>query len=158
MTTFNPFGLAGSGLGLRRELLPALQTGVQDTIAFFEVSPENWVGIGGQLDKQFRRLTERHRFMAHGFALSLGHSGHSQSLAHWLCVLESDIRKIVIAFDSYKKSLPSSDLDFSAAWVIAKDLKSRQIRLARSLKYKVAILLNARERDSERCEICKTSL
>jgi flagellar transcriptional activator FlhC len=71
---------------------------------------------------------------------------------------ESDIRKIVIAFDSYKKSLPSSDLDFSSAWVIAKDLRARQIRLARCLKCKAAILLNARERDSERCEICKTSL
>ena len=49
MTTSNPFGLAGSGLGLRRALLPALQTGVPDSIDFFEVSPENWVGVGGQL-------------------------------------------------------------------------------------------------------------
>jgi uncharacterized protein (UPF0276 family) len=72
MTTSNPFGLAGSGLGLRRALLPALQTDVPDSIAFFEVSPENWVGVGGALGKQFRRLTERHRFVAHGLALSLG--------------------------------------------------------------------------------------
>ncbi|MGZ8928878.1 MAG: DUF692 domain-containing protein, partial [Methylobacter sp.] len=72
MTTFNPFGLSGSGLGLRRVLLPALQAGVPDGIDFFEVSPENWVGVGGQLGKQFRSLTERHRFVAHGLALSLG--------------------------------------------------------------------------------------
>ena len=72
MTTANPFGLTGSGLGLRRALLPALQTGVPDSIDFFEVSPENWVGIGGHLGKQFRSLTERHRFVAHGLALSLG--------------------------------------------------------------------------------------
>jgi uncharacterized protein (UPF0276 family) len=53
--------------------LPALQTGVSDSIAFFEVSPENWVGVGGgHLRKQFRRLTERHRFVAHDQALSLG--------------------------------------------------------------------------------------
>ncbi|WP_415879751.1 DUF692 domain-containing protein [Methylomonas sp. TEB] len=71
MTTDYPFGLAGSGLGLRRALLPELQIHVPD-IAFFEVSPENWVGVGGQLGKQFRRLTERHRFVAHGLALSLG--------------------------------------------------------------------------------------
>lgn len=51
MTTANPFGLTGSGLGLRRALLPALQTGVPDSIAFFEVSPENWMGVGGQLGK-----------------------------------------------------------------------------------------------------------
>jgi uncharacterized protein (UPF0276 family) len=67
MTTFNPFGLTGSGLGLRRALLPALQTSVPDSIAFFEVSPENWVGVGGHLGKQFRSLTERHRFVAHGW-------------------------------------------------------------------------------------------
>lgn len=66
------FGLAGSGLGLRRALLPALLAGVPDTIDFFEVSPENWVGVGGQLGKQFRRLTERYRFVAHGLALSIG--------------------------------------------------------------------------------------
>lgn len=72
MITVNPFGLAGSGLGLRRALLPALQAGMPGNIDFFEVSPENWVGVGGQLGKQFRRLTERHRFVAHGLALSLG--------------------------------------------------------------------------------------
>ncbi len=64
--------LSGAGLGLRRALLPALQIGVPDGIDFFEVSPENWVGIGGHLGKQFRSLTERHRFVAHGLALSLG--------------------------------------------------------------------------------------
>lgn len=72
MTLSNPFGLAGSGLGLRRALLPALKNDIPDSIAFFEVSPENWVGVGGHLGKQFRSLTERHRFVAHGLALSLG--------------------------------------------------------------------------------------
>jgi len=72
MTRLNPFGLAGSGLGLRRALLPALQAGVPENIDFFEVSPENWVGVGGALGKQFRGLTECHRFVAHGLALSLG--------------------------------------------------------------------------------------
>lgn len=72
MITANPLGLAGSGLGLRRAMLPALQAGVPGNIDFFEVSPENWVGVGGQLGKQFRSLTERHRFVAHGLALSLG--------------------------------------------------------------------------------------
>jgi uncharacterized protein (UPF0276 family) len=68
----NVFGLSGAGLGLRRALLPALQAYVPDSIAFFEVSPENWVGVGSRLGKQFRSLTERHRFVAHGLALSLG--------------------------------------------------------------------------------------
>jgi uncharacterized protein (UPF0276 family) len=68
----HPFDLTGSGLGLRRAMLPDLQVEVPDCIDFFEVSPENWVGVGGHLGKQFRSLTERHRFVAHGLALSLG--------------------------------------------------------------------------------------
>lgn len=72
MISFNSFGLAGSGLGLRRALLPELQSGAPDCIDFFEVSPENWVGVGGLLGKQFRNLTERHRFVAHGLSLSVG--------------------------------------------------------------------------------------
>lgn len=72
MTTTHPFGLVGAGLGLRRALLPALQADVPASINFFEVSPENWVGVGGHLGKLFRSLTERHRFVAHGLALSLG--------------------------------------------------------------------------------------
>ncbi len=72
MTLSNPFGLTGSGLGLRRALFPALQAGIPDSINFFEVSPENWIGVGGHPGKLFRSLTERHSFVAHGLALSLG--------------------------------------------------------------------------------------
>jgi len=72
MSITHPFRLNGAGLGLRRSMLPALQVEVPDCIDFFEVSPENWVGVGGYLGKQFRSLTERHRFVAHGLALSLG--------------------------------------------------------------------------------------
>lgn len=72
MSVPHPFGLSGSGLGLRRAMLPTLQVEVAECIDFFEVSPENWVGVGGHLGKQFRSLTERHRFVAHGLALSLG--------------------------------------------------------------------------------------
>lgn len=66
------FAVNGAGLGLRRELLPALELGVPETINFFEVSPENWIDIGGRLGKIFRSFTERHRFVAHGLSLSLG--------------------------------------------------------------------------------------
>lgn len=72
MTDSYSFGLSGAGLGLRRTHLSALQTHVPDCIDFFEVSPENWIGVGGALGKQFRQLTERHRFVAHGLSLSLG--------------------------------------------------------------------------------------
>lgn len=62
----------GSGLGLRRELLPALALGVPEIINFFEVSPENWMAIGGRLGKLFRAYTEQYTFVAHGLSLSIG--------------------------------------------------------------------------------------
>ncbi len=64
--------LDGAGLGLRREHLFPLEAAVPAAIDFFEVSPENWLDVGGRLGRAFRSLTERHRFVAHGLALSLG--------------------------------------------------------------------------------------
>lgn len=48
----------------------AEQTGSQ--IGFLEVAPENWLGVGGRLGKQFRNLTERYPFICHGLSLSIG--------------------------------------------------------------------------------------
>jgi uncharacterized protein (UPF0276 family) len=49
---------------------------LQDTpagqVGFFEVAPENWIGIGGRLGKQFREFTERYPFVTHGLSLSIG--------------------------------------------------------------------------------------
>ena len=64
--------LNGTGLGLRRPMLKALSETTPDLIDFFEVAPENWIKLGGRLGKQFRALTERHTFSAHGLSLSLG--------------------------------------------------------------------------------------
>jgi uncharacterized protein (UPF0276 family) len=72
MTMHKDFGIAGSGLGLRRAFMPALQNELPDGIDFLEIAPENWIGVGGKLGKNFRSLTERHKFVAHGLALSLG--------------------------------------------------------------------------------------
>jgi uncharacterized protein (UPF0276 family) len=68
----NTFAISVVGLELRRELLPALESGVADVIKFFEVSPENWIDIGGRLGKIFRAYTVQHCFVAHGLSLSLG--------------------------------------------------------------------------------------
>jgi uncharacterized protein (UPF0276 family) len=43
-----------------------------DAVDFFEVAPENWIGVGGKLGKQFRHFTERYPFVAHGLSLSIG--------------------------------------------------------------------------------------
>ncbi|HEB66846.1 MAG TPA: DUF692 domain-containing protein [Gammaproteobacteria bacterium] len=63
---------SGAGLGLRRELMGALSGNPNAPIDFLEVAPENWIGIGGRQGRQFRALTERHPFIAHGLSLSIG--------------------------------------------------------------------------------------
>lgn len=68
---------SGAGLGLRRALLGPLQSTIggrraDAAIDFFEIAPENWIGVGGALGRQLRALTERHPFACHGLSLSLG--------------------------------------------------------------------------------------
>ncbi|UCD70381.1 MAG: DUF692 domain-containing protein [Betaproteobacteria bacterium] len=64
--------LHGAGLGLRRELIPALVAGKPEAISFYEVAPENWMDMGGAKGKAFRALTERTPLVCHGLSLSLG--------------------------------------------------------------------------------------
>jgi hypothetical protein len=64
--------LAGSGLGLRREMLSDILSAKSAQIDFFEVAPENWIPFGGKLQKQFAQLAEQHRFICHGLSLSIG--------------------------------------------------------------------------------------
>lgn len=68
--THRPLG--GAGLGFRRELIDALKTHVPEEIAFFELAPENWAGMGGKSAKDLHHFTERHAFACHGLSLSLG--------------------------------------------------------------------------------------
>ena len=64
--------LHGAGLGLRRELIPALSVHKPEVISFYEVAPENWMDVGGARGKAFRALTERTPLACHGLSLSLG--------------------------------------------------------------------------------------
>jgi len=64
--------ITGAGLGLRRELMLPLRAKTPSVIDFFEISPENWIDIGGKRAKDFRWFTERFPFVAHGLSLSLG--------------------------------------------------------------------------------------
>ncbi|MBK8283619.1 MAG: DUF692 domain-containing protein [Ahniella sp.] len=64
--------LTGAGLGLRRALLGPLQEAGTDAVDFLEVAPENWIGVGGNLGKRFRALTERWPLVCHGLSLSIG--------------------------------------------------------------------------------------
>ena len=68
----NPTGFHGAGLGLRRELLAALQAGAPPAIQFLELAPENWIDLGGAIGKRLRQFTERYPVVCHGLSLSLG--------------------------------------------------------------------------------------
>jgi len=66
------YPVSGTGLGLRRALLGPLSSVSPEKINFMEVAPENWIGVGGRLGKQFRSYTERFDFLCHGLSLSIG--------------------------------------------------------------------------------------
>lgn len=62
----------GAGLGLRRAFLTTAAEQTPLEVNFWEVAPENWIGVGGRLGRQFRALTERSPFVCHGLSLSIG--------------------------------------------------------------------------------------
>ena len=64
--------VSGAGLGLRRGMFPLLDALRDSDVDFMEIAPENWIGVGGRYGRQFRELTERFPFVAHGLSLSLG--------------------------------------------------------------------------------------
>lgn len=43
-----------------------------EQVGFYEIAPENWIGIGGRHGKQLRAFTERYPFVTHGLSLSIG--------------------------------------------------------------------------------------
>ena len=70
------FPAHGAGLGLRRAMIRSLadqpQPGPINRVNFWEVAPENWIGVGGYYGKMFRELIEQFPFICHGLSLSIG--------------------------------------------------------------------------------------
>ncbi len=64
--------LQGAGLGLRRALMGPLLAADQGVVDFLEVAPENWIGVGGRLNRQFQELSERYTIALHGLSLDIG--------------------------------------------------------------------------------------
>jgi uncharacterized protein (UPF0276 family) len=57
-------------------MLPELaECGDRLEVDFFEVAPENWIGVGGAYGRRFRELTARFPFVNHGLSLSIGGPG-----------------------------------------------------------------------------------
>ena len=68
--------IKGVGLGLKRELIPQIQTFYQSqaisNINFVEIAPENWIGAGGKFAADLAWFVERYPIACHGLCLSLG--------------------------------------------------------------------------------------
>ena len=68
-------GPGNAGLGLRRDLMDEFLALEDGAIDFFEVAPENWIGLGGRWKTRFDELAERLPITTHGLSLSLGGPG-----------------------------------------------------------------------------------
>jgi uncharacterized protein (UPF0276 family) len=66
------FPVHGAGLGLRRDFIGTAAEQPPTQVDFWEVAPENWIGVGGRSGRQFRSMTERVPFVCHGLSLSIG--------------------------------------------------------------------------------------
>ena len=68
--------IQGVGLGLKRELIPQIQSAYQNpataNIHFVEIAPENWLGAGGKAAIDLGWFVERYPIVCHGLSLSLG--------------------------------------------------------------------------------------
>jgi uncharacterized protein (UPF0276 family) len=66
------FPVHGAGLGLRRSFIDAAAERAPQAVDFWEIAPENWIGVGGRFGRLLRSLTERFPFVCHGLSLSIG--------------------------------------------------------------------------------------
>jgi uncharacterized protein (UPF0276 family) len=62
----------GAGLGLRRSFIGAAAEHPPAQVDYWEIAPENWMGVGGRYGRLLRSMTERLPFVCHGLSLSIG--------------------------------------------------------------------------------------
>jgi len=90
----------GAGLGLKRELIPQIQSPDNQTlisnIQFVEIAPENWIDAGSKATKQLDWFAARYPIVCHGLCLSLGgisplNTGFLQQVKQFLNHYDIDI-------------------------------------------------------------------
>jgi uncharacterized protein len=64
--------LQGAGLGLRRTFFDQALELPPSVVDFWEIAPENWIGVGGPYGRKLRMLSERADLVCHGLSLSIG--------------------------------------------------------------------------------------
>ena len=84
--------LGGVGLGLRWEFLEQVLDGAAHDVAFFEVSPENYLGRGGYYPSALERIAERYPIVTHGLTLSLG--AIAEPDPSYLSALQAELTRI----------------------------------------------------------------
>ena len=90
---------------MRRALLGPFSCLQPDTVDFLEVAPENWIGIGGRLGREFQQLAERYPLVLHGLSLNIGGSDP----------IDRDLVRAVGAFmDEYQCTTYSEHLTYCA--------------------------------------------
>ena len=67
--------LQGAGLALRPALLAPLKNRAPDTLQFLELTPPDWVGIGGRVGSELQQLTQHYPTVCLSQSLSLGGPG-----------------------------------------------------------------------------------
>ena len=85
-------GPSGVGLGLRWEFLEEVLEGPPVDVAFFEVSPENYMRRGGYYPAALEALKERYLFLTHGLTLSLG--ALDPPAPSYLAELEAEVARL----------------------------------------------------------------
>jgi len=66
--------ISGAGLGFRREIIEQLKVTDLSAFDFFEIAPENWIGIGGKYHSDLHSFALKKPFVCHGLSLSIGSS------------------------------------------------------------------------------------
>ncbi|WP_292574061.1 FlhC family transcriptional regulator [Methylomonas sp.] len=73
--------------------------------------------------------------------------------------IHGDIHNVIQAFDFFKISLPSGSLDFTTAWLVARDLRNKKLQLRECGHcYAAVLIILGCEKPLERCCVCKTAL
>ncbi len=93
----------GAGLGLRRSMMTA-ESSLPATANFFELAPENWIGVGGKFGEQLRNIAEEVPLVAHGLSLSIGGVA---------ALDEQFLTQIKQFLDTFKISIYSEHLSYS---------------------------------------------
>lgn len=84
--------LTGVGLGLRWEILDEVLEAQDLDVAFFEVSPENYMRRGGWFPAALEQVGERYPIVTHGLTMSLG--GSQPPAPSYLNELRDEIRRV----------------------------------------------------------------